>query len=54
MKIEVYLLSTSQAIIHEGVSNAYVKDWLYCVYIGNTGLVYKYPSNNIFRIVETY
>ena len=54
MKVEVSLLSTSQAIIHDDVSNAYMKDWLYCVYIAESGLVYKYPANNIFRITETY
>ena len=52
MKVEVQLLSTSQAIVHDNVINSYQKGDLFCVYESNK--VYKYPIGNIFRIVEDY
>lgn len=53
MKIKVHLLSQSKEIEHNDVKNAYTKDGLYCLYL-ESGLVYKYPMVNIFRIIENY
>lgn len=54
MKVEVSLLSTSQAIIHDDAHNTYIKDGMFCVYISGLGLVYKYPLQHIFRVTESY
>jgi hypothetical protein len=52
MNIEIHLLSQSQPIKYDNVINAYTKDGLYCIYLGEE--VHKYPMVNIFRIKETY
>ncbi|AUR85789.1 hypothetical protein NVP1081O_054 [Vibrio phage 1.081.O._10N.286.52.C2] len=51
MIVSVHLLSQAVAVTHENVKNAYTKDALYCVML-KSGVVYKYPLCNIFRIVE--
>ena len=53
MKIEIYLLSQSVAIIYENVKNAYTKDEMYCIY-REDGFVDKFPLVNVFRVRETY
>ena len=52
MKVEIHLLSQSQPIVRESVTNAYNKEGMYCVYIDY--YVEKYPLTNIFRVKETY
>lgn len=52
MKVEVWLRETSQAIIHADAVNTYQKGGMYC--ITDKTLVWKYPMQTIFRIVETY
>lgn len=52
MTINIWLLETSQPIVHYNIKNSYTKGGLYCVLSGD--LVYKYPMMNIFRIAETY
>lgn len=54
MKVKVSLITTSQAIVHNNVTNTYTKDGLYCVYIQEDNKVYKYPTLNIFKIEEDY
>lgn len=54
MTIKVRLLTTSQAIVHDNVTNAYTKDGLYCVYMSDTNKVIKYPIINIFSVEEDY
>ena len=53
MIVEIQLTETSQPIIHNDVKNSYQKGQLYCVYL-ESGWVYKYPINNIWRIKESY
>jgi hypothetical protein len=54
MKVEVYLQETSQRIVFEKASNTYTKGPLFCVYIKEENVVYKYPISNIFNIKESY
>lgn len=51
MKVQVHLKETSQPIVHEAL-NAYTKGSFYCVYVDKQ--VFKYPLDNIWRIVEEY
>ena len=48
--VEVWLDETSEALVHEAV-NTYTKGPFYCVMVKD-GVVYKYPVNRVFRIVE--
>ena len=56
-QIEVWLKETSEPIIHQA-ANTYTKGPFYCVYCWNLVLeverVFKYPVQNIFRVVEEY
>lgn len=54
MKVEVYLKETSQRIVFENVENTYTKGPLYCIYLKEEGVVYKYPVEQIFNVKETY
>ena len=54
MKVEIYLEKTSQRIVFENVTNTYQKGDLFCVYLEEKSLVYKYPINHIFNIKEDY
>lgn len=50
--VEIHLLSQSHPIQYPSPDNCYTKDGFYCVKIGK--VVHKYPSCNIFRVVEDY
>ena len=52
-KVAIQLKETSQAIEHY-YTNTYEKGNFYCVYDAGTQQVYKYPINNIWRIIEDY
>jgi len=53
MKIcAIQLKETSQPIEHNFI-NTYEKGGFYCVYTEDE-IVYKYPTQNIFRVVENY
>ena len=54
MKVQLWLKETSQPIEFDGVSNTYQKGSLYCIYIEGEDLVFKYPIDDIFRVIETY
>ena len=51
-KIAIQLKETSQPIEHTFI-NTYEKGGFYCVYTTDE-IVYKYPTQNIFRVVENY
>lgn len=51
-KVEVWLYQTSAPLVHRAI-NTYIKDSFYCVYDVRQ-MVYKYPSQHIFRVVEEY
>lgn len=51
MTVEIHMLSQSQPVTRERVTNAYTKDGLYCVLLAD-GAVEKYPLVNVFRVVE--
>jgi len=53
-KVIVRLKEQSDGIVHENVTNAYTKGYLYCVYVKDNNEVYKYPLLDIFQIRETY
>lgn len=54
MKVEIYLKETSQRITFENATNAYTKGPLYCVFLKEENVVYKYPVDSIFNVKETY
>lgn len=54
MKVEIYLQETSQRIVFENATNTYTKGPLYCVYLKDENVVYKYPVANLFNVKETY
>lgn len=54
MRVEIFLMETSQRIVFENATNAYTKGPLYCVYLKEENLVYKYPVANLFNVKETY
>lgn len=54
MKTRVHMQSQSQGIEFNDVTNTYTKDGLFCVYLAEENLVYKYPLCNIFSIKEEY
>ncbi len=52
LPVKIELKETSQAIELEAV-NTYTKGPFYCVYT-TTGVVQKFPLDNIWRITEGY
>lgn len=54
MIVEIFLKETSQRIKFENATNTYTKGPLYCVYIKDENIVYKYPIENIFNVKESY
>jgi hypothetical protein len=50
--VYVWLDATSEPVAHNAV-NTYQKGDFFCVYCVN-GLVYKYPVDHIFRVIEDY
>lgn len=53
IEVMVHLKESSQKIIHKA-ENTYTKGRLFCVYVKDENKVYKYPMDNIWRIVEEY
>ncbi len=51
--VEVHLLSQSRPITYNNVINTYTKGDMFCLYLEGE-MVHKYPSINIFRVVENY
>lgn len=54
MKVEIYLMETSQRIVFKNASNTYTKGPFFCVYLKDENKVYKYPVAHIFNVAETY
>jgi len=52
MRVVVQLKATSQPLEYNAI-NTYQKESLFCIYTYD-GLVYKFPIENIWRIVEQY
>lgn len=53
MKVKVELLETSQPVFDDQAQNTYTKGDLFVVYV-DSDTVYKFPTNNVFRITESY
>jgi hypothetical protein len=51
MKIKIHLKEQSKPIIRKKVRNAYQKGGFYCIML-NSGIVYKYPLENIYEVTE--
>jgi hypothetical protein len=51
LNVSIHLKETSQSISHQAV-NTYTKGPFFCVFDGER--VFKYPVNNIWRVVEDY
>ncbi len=54
MRVELWLKETSQPIEFDDVKNVYQKGSFYCIYVEEIDTVWKYPIENIFRVVESY
>ena len=57
METEIQLLSTSQPLVYDEVINTYTKGFMYCIFFKNSEgeqVTHKYPSMNIFRVIEPY
>jgi hypothetical protein len=54
MKVRVHMNSQSKGVEFDNVENAYTKDGLFCVYLKDEGVVYKYPMCNIWCIKQDY
>lgn len=52
MIVKVHLYSQSLPVEIGNVRNAYTKDGLYCVMLGDMKTEYKFPVEHIFRIKE--
>ena len=52
MKVRIWMNSQSNGFELENVTNTYTKDGLYCVYLKDENVVYKYPLCNIWNIRE--
>lgn len=52
MRVCVHLYTQSVPIVIRDVGNCYQKGDLYCVSVVETGTVYKFPLQHIFRIIE--
>lgn len=53
MTVKIELKETSQKLIFFDVINTYTKGLLFCVY-QDSGIVVKFPLDNIWRITEDY
>ncbi len=54
MTVRIWLKETAQPLVYFEVENAYTKGDLYCVFIREKNIIYKYPLSNIWRIEESY
>lgn len=54
MKVQIYLMETSQRIEFKNATNTYTKGPFYCVYLKEENKVYKYPVDHIFNVCEDY
>lgn len=54
MKVEIFLMETSQRITFEKATNTYTKGSFYCVYLKDENVVYKYPVDYLFNVKESY
>ena len=54
MKVKILMNSQSNGVEFENVENAYTKGDMYCVYLKEENIVYKYPLCNIWNVKEEY
>lgn len=57
MKVDIYLMETSQRIHFENAKNTYTKGPFYCVMVEDDNgerWVYKYPVTHLFNTRESY
>lgn len=54
MNVTIWLKETSQKLEYRGITNAYTKGDLYCLYDAGKNYVEKFPVENIWRVRETY
>jgi len=53
MRVNIQLEGTSLPIEYNNAINTYTKDDFYCIYLEDE-TVHKYPTINIFRVIESY
>lgn len=56
MRVEIFLMETSQRIVFDNAINTYTKGPFYCVLVEDAGVraVYKYPVAHLFNTKESY
>ena len=52
--VRVWIHDASEPIVHEGVTNTYIKGFFFCIYQQARHRVLKYPERNIWRVEEEY
>ena len=52
-RVEIFLDKLDVPIIHYK-AHTYEKGSMFCVRTARENLVFKYPINNIYRVIETY
>lgn len=51
-QVRINLISTSQLLVIDNVTNTFQKGDLYCIFVHNENKIHKIPVRNIVRIVE--
>lgn len=54
MEVELHLKAQAKPIKLSAISNAYVKEGMYCLLSDDKKTVTKYPIGDIFRTKESY
>ena len=54
MVVRIHNKDQSQAMVFDGIDNAYIKAGFYCLVNRDKNTVQKFPIENIFRVVEPY
>jgi len=52
--VRVWTHDASEPIVHEDVTNTYIKGFFFCIYQRSKQRVLKYPERNIRRVIEDY
>ena len=52
--VRVWMIDASAPIVHEDVTNTYIKGFFFCIYQRSRHRVLKYPERNIWRVEDEY
>lgn len=52
--VTVWTMDGSDPIVHEDVTNTYIKGFFFCIYQRSKHRTLKYPERNIWRVEHSY